>query len=265
MEIIGYIAALLIGISLGLIGGGGSILTVPVLVYLFGLSPLVAVSYSLFIVGTTSLAGAINNFRKGFVHLETVFLFGIASIFVTVMIRRLVIPRIPANINIGSWETSFSFLTIIVFGALMVFASLPMIRGRKEPKGAPKRKSPVRVLVGYGIVIGLITGFLGAGGGFLMIPAMVLFMQLPMKTAVGSSLFIIAMNSLFGFAADAGLQQTDWLLLARVTAIAIAGVFVGGMMSRKVTGEQLRKGFGWFVLLMGVFIVVKEMIDSIRS
>lgn len=261
MEIVGYFAALFIGISLGLIGGGGSILTVPVLVYLFGLSPLVAVSYSLFIVGSTSLVGAIGNLRQKSVDLRTVFIFGSASVITTILIRRFIIPLIPENIRIAGLETSFSFLTMILFASLMLFASFAMIKGRRNNITAPKANHSRLLLFAYGIVIGSITGFLGAGGGFLLIPALVLLLHLPMKTAIGSSLLIIAMNSLLGFAAGVGQESIGWPLVITITSIAIAGVFIGGFMGRKINGTSLRKGFGWFVLLMGIFIIVYEIIS----
>lgn len=256
----GYIAALFIGISLGLIGGGGSILTVPVLVYLFGLSPVVATSYSLFVVGSTSLIGSVNSYRKGWVDLRTAFLFGTSSVITVFIIRRLVIPQIPDIINIGSLSISFSLLTMVLFAALMLLASLSMIRtGRKNENPMVNNKG-TWVLFFYGIGIGLITGFLGAGGGFLLIPALVLVLRLPMKKAIGTSLFIIALNSLIGFMGDAGHYSINWALLLGVSAIAITGVFIGGRLSMKIHGTKLKTGFGWFVLLMGIYILVKEIL-----
>ena len=255
----GYIAAFFIGISLGLIGGGGSILTLPVLVYLFGIAPLQAISYSLFVVGTTSLAGAINNYRKGLVHLKTAFLFGITSVLTVFITRKFIIPVVPDTIQYGSFSITFSLLTLLLFAGLMILASIQMIRGRKEIKNDVAPSHKVFTLSLYGLGIGLITGFLGAGGGFLLIPALALLLRLPMKTAVGTSLLIIAMNSLIGFLGDSGQYKIDWTLLLLITAIAIAGVFIGGRIGNRIPGEKLKKGFGWFVLSMSIYIIVTEL------
>jgi len=257
MELAGYIASLFIGISLGLIGGGGSILTVPVLVYLFGVSPLVATSYSLFIVGSTSVVGTFNNYRKGFVDVRTALMFGVFSVITVFLTRRFIIPLIPADIPIGGGSISFSVLTMVLFAILMLLASVSMIRGRKE-KTVKAEGRGILPLIAYGVAIGLITGFLGAGGGFLLIPALVMLLGLPMKKAVGTSLFIIAINSTIGFIADSGQYNIEWPLLLTVSAIAVAGIFIGGMLSKKIAGDKLRKLFGWFVLLMGLFIIIRE-------
>lgn len=264
MQVVGYFAAALIGISLGLIGGGGSILTVPVLVYLFGVQPLLATSYSLFVVGSTSLVGAFNNYKKGWVSLKTAFLFGLASIVTVFITRKFIIPRIPANIiTIGGFTVTQSILTMVLFAILMVVASVAMISsGMKKEKTnvIAERKLNLPKLLVYGVLIGIVTGILGAGGGFLLIPTLVLLVGLPMKEAVGTSLLIIALNSLIGFTGDIGHFKMDWLFLLKITAIAIAGIFMGGQLGKKIHGEKLKKGFGWFVLVMGIYIILKEVV-----
>lgn len=260
MEIAGYIAAALIGVSLGLIGGGGSILTVPVLVYLFTISPAVAISYSLFIVGLTSLIGAINYHRKGYVHFRTVLLFGSSSIVTVFLTRKLIIPLIPDILfTIGSYSVTHSLVVMIAFAILMLFASASMIKDRQNTIPVQTKEKPIRLLA-YGILIGIVTGFLGAGGGFLLIPTLVLFMRLPMKQAVGTSLLIIALNSLGGFIGDLGEYKLDWKFLITVTTVAGAGIFVGGYFNGKLNGEKLKKGFGWFVLMMGIYILGRELL-----
>ncbi len=261
MEIAGYFAAVLIGLSLGLIGGGGSILTVPVLVYLFGLSPAVATSYSLFVVGSTSLAGAIGNYRRGQVNVKAALLFGLTSVLTVFAVRSVLLPLIPQHIAVvGSFEVTRSLLTMVLFAALMVAASVSMIRGgaamREEGAGTELKTLS---LAAYGLGIGVVTGLLGAGGGFLLIPVLVVLMHLPMKTAVGTSLLIIAMNSLIGFTGDIGHMPIDWRFLLSVSAITIAGVLLGGYLGRFIPGAKLKKGFGWFVLIMGVYILIKEL------
>lgn len=259
MEIAGYIASLFIGVSLGLIGGGGSILTVPVLVYLFAISPTLAISYSLFIVGFTSLVGAYNNFRKGLVNFKTVLLFGSSSIATVFIARKFIIPFLPnVFFKIGSFNVTHALFVMVVFAILMVAASVSMIRNKKVEAEAKVKTSPI-ILVVYGVLIGLVTGFLGAGGGFLLIPALVILMKLPMKEAIGTSLLIIALNSLIGFWGDISRHPIDWLFISIVSAVAIAGIFIGGYFNQKVNSDKLKKGFGWFVLVMGVYILVKEI------
>lgn len=264
MEIIGYLAATLIGLSLGLIGGGGSILTVPVLVYLFGLRPDLATSYSLFIVGSTSLVGAFRSYLRGMVNVKTALLFGTSSITTVFLLRRFVIPSIPRHIaTIAGFELKQGMLTMVLFAILMLLASTSMIRS-KPPVAAAEAKEGNNFLklVLYGVGIGLVTGFLGAGGGFLLIPTLVLIVGLDMKEAVGTSLFIIALNSLIGFTGDIGQVTIDWIFLLKIAAISIAGIFVGGQLGKKISGQKLKKGFGWFVLIMGIYILIKEIFIS---
>lgn len=258
-EIIGYISSALIGISLGLIGGGGSILTVPVLVYLFHLSPATATSYSLFVVGSTSMVGAIGYYRRNLVHLRTALLFGSASVVTVFAVRMFIIPAIPTEITtVGNFTITFPLLTMVLFALLMLLASFSMIRSKAITK--TEQHSKLLLLI-YGVGIGLVTGFLGAGGGFLLIPALLLLLGLEMKMAVGTSLLIITMNSLSGFLGDIRQHQIDWNFLLPVTAIAIVGVFLGGLIGKHIDGMHLKKGFGWFVLLMAVYILVKELVN----
>jgi len=259
MHIAGYIASLFIGVSLGLIGGGGSILTVPVLVYLFGISPILATSYSLFIVGSTSLIGSFNSWRKGLVNFRTALLFGISSIITVFLTRKIIVHNIPEHIMLGKISVNFSLLTMLLFAVLMLIASVSMIRREHVEVNDNNRENHFIKLIVYGIGIGLVTGLLGAGGGFLLIPALVLVLHLPMKKAVGTSLLIIALNSLTGFIADTGHFKIDWIFLVTISIIAIAGVFIGGLFSKKINSEKLKKAFGWFVLIMGLYIIIKEV------
>jgi uncharacterized protein len=262
MEIVGYVASLLVGISLGLIGGGGSILTVPVLVYLFGLQPMVATSYSLLVVGSTSLIGGINNFKKGFVNIRAAQLFGSASIATVFITRKFLVPLIPKSLfTIWGFNITESVFLMVLFALLMLLASVSMIRNKAVANESKECKKCYRLtrLLSYGVIIGIVTGLLGAGGGFLLIPALVFLMKLPMKTAIGTSLMIIALNSLVGFSGDLGRLPIDWIFLLKITAIAIVGILIGGTLGKKIHGDNLRKGFGWFVLAMGIYVLVKEI------
>ncbi len=262
MEIIGYISSLVIGISLGLIGGGGSILTVPVLVYLFGVEPVLATAYSLFIVGLSSLVGAVPKYKQGMVNLKTALIFGIPSIAAVFATRKFIVPLIPKEVfTIGDFVVTKSILMMVLFAILMVFASVSMIRDKKknEETGNGEQKFNYPLILLEGAVVGLLTGLVGAGGGFLIIPALVLLSKLPMKQAVGTSLLIIAAKSLIGFTGDLSNYTMDWKLLLTVTALAIGGIFIGDLLSKKIDGNKLKKGFGWFVLIMGIYIIVKEL------
>jgi len=260
-SIVGAIASLLIGLSLGLIGGGGSILTVPVLVYLFNVDPLQATAYSLFIVGATSAIGAFPKYKEGQVNLKTALIFGAPSIIAVYATRKWVVPAIPTQIGQwGEFVLTKNVLLMLLFALLMVAASFSMISTQKS-LGVAEKKSQFfnyPLILIEGAVVGLLTGLVGAGGGFLIIPALVILTGLPMKQAVGTSLLIIAAKSLIGFTGDVTEQAIDWVLLGFVTAMAVVGIIVGNQLSKKIDGNKLKKGFGWFVLVMGLYILIKE-------
>jgi len=263
MEIIGYTASICIGIALGLIGGGGSILTVPVLVYLFAVDAVAATAYSLFIVGLTSAIGSLSYFKNGLVNVKTAVIFGIPSIVAVFLTRAYLVPAIPKEVfTIGTFTVTKGMLMMLLFAILMIAASYSMIK-RDKPKthekdGEQECNYPVILLEGS--VVGVLTGLVGAGGGFLIIPALVILSKLPMKEAVATSLVIIAAKSLIGFFGEGGETSIDWLLLTKVSVAAIIGIFIGSMLSKKIDGAKLKPAFGWFVLVMGVYIIVKETV-----
>lgn len=263
MEIIGYVASVFMGLSLGMIGGGGSILTVPILVYLFQTNPVTATAYSLFIVGSTALVGGLSYLRKGEVELKTGFIFAVPSFIGVYLTRAYLVPSLPDPVfTLGSFVFSKPLLIMLVFAVLMVAASVSMIRtkkaGSKELVLSPTAKV---ILIGLeGLFVGGVTGFVGAGGGFLIIPALVVLVGMPMKLAVGTSLFIIAAKSLIGFLGD--LQHhahIEWSLLLSITGIAVVGLFLGMRFSKSISEKSLKKGFGYFVLIMGAFILFDQI------
>jgi uncharacterized protein len=263
MEIIGYAAAIVMGLSLGLIGGGGSILTVPILVYLFGVNPVVSTAYSLFVVGLTSAVGSYSHFKKGNVHLRTAIIFGIPSIIAVYLVRKFVVPAIPDEIfTLGSFVMTKSIGILVLFAVLMLLASFSMIRKpkqQKETEGEPKYNFSLIFI--EGLLVGGVTGLVGAGGGFLIIPALVLLAGLPMKQAVGTSLLIIALKSLIGFTGDLGSGlEIDYVFMLIFSAFAMVGIVVGSYLTKYIPNEKLKPAFGWFVMVMGVYILGKELL-----
>ena len=264
LHYLGYFAAIFIGLALGIMGGGGSILTVPVLVYLIGVSPVLSTAYSLFIVGSTSLVGAASYFRRGLVALPTALVFLLPSLITVFLTRKVLVPAIPqALFTVGGLLVTKDLLVLITFAVLMVAAATSMIRSKAATAtdGAPLAAINYPLVLSIGAVVGLITGFVGAGGGFLIIPALVLFARLPMKLAVGTSLAIIAINSLIGFSGDLSAGRVmDWSFLLGFLAFALGGIVLGSYLGRFIPGAKLKPAFGWFTLAMGTFILAKELL-----
>lgn len=259
--ILGYIGALIVGLTLGLLGGGGSILTVPILVYLLGINPVLATAYSLFVVGTTSLVGAVRNMMKGMVDIKVAVVFAIPAFIAVYLTRRYLVPAIPDEIfTLGEFVLTKDLAVMLFFALIMLAASISMIRGRKDKEVDENAKLKIPLIVLEGTVVGVLTGLVGAGGGFLIIPALVLFANLPMKRAVATSLVIIAVKSLIGFLGDVQTLTIDWTFLLTFTGFSIIGIFLGIYLNRFIDGKSLKKGFGWFVLVMGIYIIVKELI-----
>ncbi|AMQ57234.1 sulfite exporter TauE/SafE family protein [Algoriphagus sanaruensis] len=262
--VIGFAAAVLIGISLGLIGGGGSILTVPVLVYILGVNPVLATAYSLFVVGATSLVGAGTYMKKGLVNYKTAIVFAIPSFIAVFLTRKFLVPALPDPLfSIGESAITKNIGIMVFFALIMLAASFSMIRNKKcvdcDENEEIKYNFPMIALEGS--IVGVITGIVGAGGGFLIIPALVLLARLPMKMAVGTSLLIIAAKSLIGFLGDLSTQTIDWQMLLIFTGLSIIGIFIGSALSKKINEKILKKGFGWFVLIMGIYIISKELMN----
>jgi hypothetical protein len=261
MEVMGYFIAVLVGLSLGLVGSGGSILTVPVLVYVMGINPMLGTAYSLFIVGLSSLVGATRYAWKGLVDLRIGLVFAIPSMLGVYLTRRFLLPALPDQLSILSYNFEKGQLLMILFALLMLVAAWSMLHERGAPQN--EEKAPrIRFLpvISEGLVVGVITGLVGAGGGFLIIPALILFSGLPMRLAVGTSLMIITIKSLFGFLGDVGQQQVDWFFLLIFTMFALVGSALGVSLSKRFKEGLLKNGFALFLLVLGVFILLKEFL-----
>ncbi len=264
LEIIGYLGALFMGLTLGLLGAGGSILTVPVLYYLFQVDAVLSTAYSLFIVGITALAGAVPNMRKNLVNYRIAILFAIPSLIAVYAARAYIVPAIPDNIaTVGGLVITKDIAILVFFAIIMLLAAWSMLQnGRQEETEThdhPNSRNYILILL-EGLVVGLITGVVGAGGGFLIIPALVILGKVPMKLAVGTSLLIISIKSIIGFMGDVQSGQViDWIFLALFTSVTVVGILIGTWMSNFVAGKKLKVAFGWFVLAMGVYIIIREL------
>lgn len=261
IEILGYLGALIIGLVLGLIGGGGSILTVPILVYLLAINPVTATAYSLFVVGATSLVGAIKNMRNKQVDFKTAIIFAVPAFIAVYITRKYIVPAIPDELfRIAGVLITKNIGIMLFFAVIMVVSAIAMIMNNgKQNVGAEKVSYNYPLIIIEGVAVGLLTGIVGAGGGFLIIPALVLLAKLPMKKAVATSLLIIAIKSLIGFIGDIQNLEIDWIFLLIFSGISIVGIFIGIYLSKFIDGNKLKKSFGWFVLVMGIYIIWKEL------
>lgn len=262
MEIIGYAASILIGVSLGLIGGGGSILTVPVLVYLFGIDALLATEYSLFIVGMSSSVGSIAYFKKGLVNFKMALIFGLPSVISIFLTRIYLLPLIPDELlSIRGFTMTKNIFLLLIFAVLMILASYKMIKNQtsEDKDGNDFNNNKALLAAGEGTIVGVLTGLVGAGGGFMIIPALVNLLKVPVKTAIGTSLVIISLNSLIGFSSSINHVKIEWNLLLSITTIAVIGIIIGSQISKKIDGKKLKPAFGWFILVIGIYIITREI------
>ena len=245
MVTLAVVLAVFVGISLGLLGGGGSILTVPLLAYVAGMDPKQAIATSLFVVGVTSAVGAITHARAGRVRWKVAGVFGAAAMAGAYGGGRL------AHFVPGT-------VLLIAFAMIMIAAAVAMLRGRKELADDSAGPLPVAKIVLLGATVGMISGLVGAGGGFLLVPALALLAGLPMPVAVGTSLVVISMQSFAGLAGHLATESIDWKLAGMVTAAAVVGSVIGGLLLPHVDPATLRKAFGWFVLAMAAVVLAEE-------
>lgn len=265
LEILGFIGAFIVGLILGLMGSGGSILSVPILVYLFGLNPVTATAYSLFIVGTTSLIGSIKNLKNKLIDYNTTFLFSVSAVISVYITRRYLINLIPETvINTNLIMISKDQLIMLLFSLLMIAAGILMIN--KTPKTIVRIKqtktiAPNKLLIfSEGSLIGFLTGLIGAGGGFIIIPILVILSNLRMKNAVATSLAIISLKSLIGFLGDIQVLEIDWNFLLLFTFISVLGIFIGQKFSENVPDNTLKINFGTFIIAIAFLIIFVEII-----
>jgi uncharacterized membrane protein YfcA len=260
MEWIGYIMAALIGVSLGLIGAGGSVLAVPVLAYLFGQDEKMATAYSLFIVGIGAVAGSLSHRKR--IQWRAALFFGLPSLLGVFAARNFLLPALPDILfQTGDWELSRRMGIFGLFALLMLLAAYQMIKGRIEHE----QLQPFRplLLMTQGLLVGLLTGLVGAGGGFLIIPALIASTGMKMKNAVGTTLVIISIKSLIGFGlSDARTLPIDWGFLISFSALTILGIVMGSFVSRFVEGNKLKTGMGIFILIMAIFIFWMEFASA---
>lgn len=264
LETIGYIGALIIGLIMGLTGSGGSILSIPILAYLFHFDEKTATAYSLFIVGITALGGGMRNLFSKQVSLKSILYFGVPAIVGVLLMRRIVMPILPEVLfHILSFEITRRMFVFGIFGLLMLVAAYTMLNKPKiqlaEIESQKFEFHPLMVTEGF--FLGIFMGLIGAGGGFLIVPALMLIAKLPIKRAISTSLVIVCMNSLAGFfLGDFTYMEVEWSFLFTFVLISLIGILIGGTLAKRINGEKLKKYFAYFIILMSIFVFVMEFI-----
>jgi len=260
-HILGYLGALLTGTVLGLLGGGGALLSIPVLVYLFGIEPQLATSYSLILIGITALSGAYQNIRKKLVDYNAALYYGVPSVIAVYVVRRWIMPNLPkVMFTFGTYAVDKNLFILIILAIVMFAAAYKMITSGPAPTEEKEHKINHFELAFFAVLIGSFLGLVGAGGGFLMVPALMYFANVHTKRAIGTSLLLVAVNSFIGFLGDMRSHvQLDWAFFATFAFFSVAGVFIGQYLAERIHNDKLKKYFGWFILLTAVFIIVKEI------
>jgi uncharacterized membrane protein YfcA len=263
MEVLGYFAVAMMGVVLGVLGGGGSILTVPILVYFFKINPIVATTYSLLVVGVTAVVGVTSNLRYNTVNYSAAIGFSLPSFVGIYISRSLLLPMMPKEIwQAGGLVLTKEIVIMGLFSVLTLAASFSMIR-KKTPHldSVQSHKRPGLSIAPKAFFVGLLTGLVGAGGGFLIVPTLIVFAGLHMRIAVGTSLLVIALNSLFGFTTSLSkIMDVQWTFLFTIIAIAVVGIVVGIKIGKRVPENKLKTAFGWFVLIVGSIVLIDQML-----
>jgi uncharacterized protein len=264
ITVIGYGLVFVMGGLLGLLGGGGSILTIPILVYFFGISPLLSTGYSLFIVGASSSVAVYNYWKERLINVKVGIVFGVPATGGVLVSRILILPNLPETIHLLNIDVSKDRLILLIFAILVLAISIFMIKSRDATSDTILQKkenglSVIKTLLG-GSVLGVITGFVGAGGGFMIVPALIILTPVTLKESIATSLFIISVKAIVGFMGDlsAGVQF-DWVFLCQLLSITVIGIIIGTKINKYMPVQYLRKGFGYFVFAMGIFILYKEL------
>tara|TARA_B110001469_G_scaffold100831_1_gene98303 strand:+ start:7624 stop:8424 length:801 start_codon:yes stop_codon:yes gene_type:complete len=261
LEFIGFFGAFLTGIVIGLFGGGGSILAVPIFVYLFKLNPVIATSYSMFVVGSSAAIGTLINLKKKLIEYKTANIFTLPALVSVFLTRRFLIPNIPdVLLSFESFDITKEMGLMLFFSSIIILSSVLMMKKPKtEAVSNLKTKKKYSLLVFIGLGIGILTGLVGAGGGFIIVPALVLFARLTIKQAVATSLIIITFNSLIGFSSDVSFLEIEWDFLILFTTLSISGIFVGTYISNYVRESTLKTNFARFMIVMAMVIIFKEL------
>lgn len=260
LESIGFFGAFLTGIVIGLFGGGGSILAVPIFVYLFKLNPVIATSYSMFVVGSSAAIGTLINIKKKLIEYKTAVVFTLPALVSVFLTRRFLIPNIPDTLlSFESFDITKEMGLMLFFSSIIILSSILMIRNSIGVATKTTTKKNYGLLIFIGLGVGVLTGLLGAGGGFIIVPALVMFARLTIKQAVATSLIIITFNSLIGFSSDVFLLKIEWNFLTLFTALSVVGIFVGTYISSFVRESTLKINFARFMIVMAAVIIFKEL------
>ena len=260
LESIGFFGAFLTGIVIGLFGGGGSILAVPIFVYLFKLNPVIATSYSMFVVGSSAAIGTLINIKKKLIEYKTAVVFTLPALVSVFLTRRFLIPNIPDTLlSFESFDITKEMGLMLFFSSIIILSSILMIRNSLGVATKTTTKKNYGLLIFIGLGVGVLTGLLGAGGGFIIVPALVMFARLTIKQAVATSLIIITFNSIIGFSSDVFLLKIEWNFLTLFTALSVAGIFIGTYISSFVRESTLKINFARFMIVMAAVIIFKEL------
>ena len=259
-ELLGYFGALIIGLVVGLFGGGGSILAVPIFVYLFHLNPILATSYSLFVVGFSAAAGTIINIKKKLIDYRIAIIVSFPALFSVFVVRRYLISSLPEVIlDTGSIYITTKMALMLLFSIVILLSSFSMLKKNKAVIAQKLNNTNYSLLLITGSIVGVLTGLVGAGGGFIIVPALVFFAGLKIKQAVATSLVIITCNALFGFLSDITQVNIDWFFLTSITLISVLGIVLGSYLSNFINDMSLKKNFARFILLIALMIICNEL------
>tara|TARA_B100000497_G_C7695123_1_gene424272 strand:- start:4263 stop:5057 length:795 start_codon:yes stop_codon:yes gene_type:complete len=260
MELLGYFGALIIGVVVGVFGGGGSILAVPIFVYLFHLNPIIATSYSLFVVGFSAAVGTLINIKKKLIDYKTAIIFSLPALFSVFVVRRYFIPSLPEVIfDSSSISVTKKMALMLLFSVMILLSSVSMLKKDKPLITQKLNNTNYSFLLFIGLGVGVLTGLVGAGGGFIIVPALVIFASLKIKQAVATSLVIITVNALFGFCSDITQVNIDWFFLIVISLISILGIVLGSYLSNFINDQSLKKNFARFILLIALVIIYNEL------